>query len=88
MHFLKTPLSHYALFQKTEPNNGAAFIEKILRTVPDVGKIFLVIKAKDKKTAIDRLKIKVCNLNKLLFVCVYFLNLKKKMINFILNPII
>ena len=60
--------------------NGAAFIEKILRTVPDVGKIFLLIKAKDKKAAIDRLKIEVCNLNKLLFVCVHFLNsfFKKK----------
>ncbi|XP_030930989.1 fatty acyl-CoA reductase 2-like [Quercus lobata] len=39
--------------------NGAAFIEKILRTVPDVGKIFLLIKAKDKKAAIDRLKIEI-----------------------------
>ena len=41
--------------------NGAALIEKILRTVLDVGKFFLLIKAKDKKAAIDWLKIEVCN---------------------------
>ena len=39
--------------------NGAAFIEKILRTVPDVGKIFLLIKANDKEAAIHRLKTEV-----------------------------
>uniref|UniRef100_A0A2N9IQZ7 Fatty acyl-CoA reductase n=1 Tax=Fagus sylvatica TaxID=28930 RepID=A0A2N9IQZ7_FAGSY len=33
-----------------------AFVEKMLRTVPDVGKIFLLIKANDKEAAIDRLK--------------------------------
>uniref|UniRef100_A0A7N2MCY1 Fatty acyl-CoA reductase n=1 Tax=Quercus lobata TaxID=97700 RepID=A0A7N2MCY1_QUELO len=44
-----------------------AFIEKILRTVPDVGKIFLLIKAKDKKAAIDRLKIEI--LDSELFKC-------------------
>ncbi|PIN12713.1 Long-chain-fatty-acyl-CoA reductase [Handroanthus impetiginosus] len=31
-------------------------IEKILRTAPDVHKIFVVIKAKDKATAVERLK--------------------------------
>ena len=40
--------------------NGAAFVEKMLRTVPDVGKIFLLIKANDKEAAIDRLKNEVC----------------------------
>lgn len=36
-------------------------IEKILRTTPDVGKIYVVIKAKDKNAAIDRLKSEVIN---------------------------
>ena len=40
--------------------NGTAFIEKMLRTIPDVGKIFLLIKAKDKEAAIHRLKTEVC----------------------------
>ncbi|KAM1306330.1 hypothetical protein ACFX2H_008733 [Malus domestica] len=35
-------------------------IEKILRTAPDVGKIFLLIKAKNKEAAMERLKTEVC----------------------------
>lgn len=31
-------------------------IEKILRTVPDVGKIYLLIKAKNKEAANERMK--------------------------------
>lgn len=36
-------------------------IEKILRTVPDVGKIFLLIKAKNKEAAMERLKSEIIN---------------------------
>ncbi|GMN55961.1 hypothetical protein TIFTF001_025080 [Ficus carica] len=36
-------------------------IEKILRTVPDVGKIFLLIKAKNKEAAMGRLKNEIIN---------------------------
>ncbi|XP_076910498.1 fatty acyl-CoA reductase 2, chloroplastic-like [Bidens hawaiensis] len=35
---------------------GKVFIEKILRTVPDVGKIYILIKAKNAKAAMERLK--------------------------------
>ena len=48
--------------------NGAAFIEKMLRTISDVGKIFLLIKAKDKEAAIHRLKIEVSNNIKIFFL--------------------
>lgn len=34
----------------------AVLIEKILRTVPDVGKIYVLIKANDKEVALKRLK--------------------------------
>lgn len=34
----------------------AVLIEKILRTVPDVGKIYVLIKAENKEAAIARLK--------------------------------
>ncbi|KAI3738584.1 hypothetical protein L2E82_28621 [Cichorium intybus] len=40
---------------------GKVFIEKILRTVPDVGKIYLLIKAKDMDSAIERLKNEIIN---------------------------
>ncbi|KAK4591650.1 hypothetical protein RGQ29_016186 [Quercus rubra] len=46
---------------------GKAFIEKLLRTIPDVGKIFLLIKAKDKEAAIHRLKTEI--LDSELFKC-------------------
>ncbi|XP_030966446.1 fatty acyl-CoA reductase 2-like isoform X2 [Quercus lobata] len=46
---------------------GKAFIEKMLRTIPDVGKIFLLIKAKDKEAAIHRLKTEI--LDSELFKC-------------------
>ncbi|KAJ0982272.1 hypothetical protein J5N97_010527 [Dioscorea zingiberensis] len=36
-------------------------IEKILRTMPDVGKIYVLIKAKDKETAMKRLKCEIIN---------------------------
>ncbi|XP_021893940.1 fatty acyl-CoA reductase 2, partial [Carica papaya] len=36
-------------------------IEKILRTVPDVGKIFVLIKAKNKEVAMERLKTEIIN---------------------------
>ncbi|KAF5187518.1 Fatty acyl-coa reductase [Thalictrum thalictroides] len=36
-------------------------IEKILRTVPDVGKIYLVIKAKDKDAALQRIQTEIIN---------------------------
>lgn len=38
----------------------AVLIEKILRTVPDVGKIYLMIKAKSNEAAIERLQNEVC----------------------------
>ncbi|XP_030970517.1 fatty acyl-CoA reductase 2-like [Quercus lobata] len=44
-----------------------AFIEKILRTVPDVGKIFLLIKAKNKEAAMHRLETEI--LDSELFKC-------------------
>ncbi|KAK9068571.1 hypothetical protein SSX86_012686 [Deinandra increscens subsp. villosa] len=40
---------------------GKVFIEKILRTVPDVGKIYILIKAKNMDAAMERLKNEVCN---------------------------
>lgn len=39
---------------------NAVLIEKILRTMPDVGKIFLLIKAKNEEAAMERLKNEVC----------------------------
>lgn len=42
-------------------------IEKILRTVPDVGKIYLLIKAKNKEAATERLKSEIINAD--LFKC-------------------
>ncbi|PIA59374.1 hypothetical protein AQUCO_00400330v1 [Aquilegia coerulea] len=36
-------------------------IEKILRTVPDVGKIYLLIKAKDEESAMQRIKTEIIN---------------------------
>ena len=50
----------------------------MLRTVPDVGKIFLLIKANDKEAAIDRLKNEVCYVQMLLFVSLCVFSLKKK----------
>ncbi|GAV86140.1 SET domain-containing protein/Sterile domain-containing protein/NAD_binding_4 domain-containing protein [Cephalotus follicularis] len=43
------------------------FIEKILRTVPDVGKIFVLIKAKNREAAMERLKSEIINAE--LFKC-------------------
>ncbi|KAI3677016.1 hypothetical protein L1987_86634 [Smallanthus sonchifolius] len=40
---------------------GKVFIEKILRTVPDVGKIYLLIKAKNMDDAMERLKNEIIN---------------------------
>ncbi|XP_071690432.1 fatty acyl-CoA reductase 2, chloroplastic-like [Rutidosis leptorrhynchoides] len=40
---------------------GKVFIEKILRTVPDVGKIYLLIKAKDMEAAMERLNNEIIN---------------------------
>ncbi|XP_076929609.1 fatty acyl-CoA reductase 2, chloroplastic-like [Bidens hawaiensis] len=40
---------------------GKVFIEKILRTVPDVGKIYLLIKAKNTEAAMERLKNEIIN---------------------------
>ncbi|KAL7616493.1 fatty acyl-CoA reductase 2, chloroplastic [Lactuca sativa] len=40
---------------------GKVFIEKILRTVPDVGKIYLLIKAKDMDSAMERLNNEIIN---------------------------
>ncbi|KAK8486611.1 hypothetical protein V6N13_009394 [Hibiscus sabdariffa] len=42
-------------------------IEKILRTVPDVGKIFVLVKAKNKEAAMERLKNEIINAE--LFKC-------------------
>ncbi|KAK9128386.1 hypothetical protein Syun_017183 [Stephania yunnanensis] len=42
-------------------------VEKILRTIPDVGKIYLLIQAKDNDAALDRLKNEI--INKELFKC-------------------
>lgn len=38
----------------------AVLIEKILRTMPDVGKIYVLIKAKNMEAAMARLKSEVC----------------------------
>ncbi|KAK6941971.1 Fatty acyl-coenzyme A reductase, NAD-binding domain [Dillenia turbinata] len=46
---------------------GKVLIEKILRTVPDVGKIFLLINAKNKEAAMERLKGEI--INSALFKC-------------------
>jgi len=35
---------------------NSVFIEKILRTEPDVGKMYLLIKAQNKQAAMDRLQ--------------------------------
>ncbi|KAK7355078.1 hypothetical protein VNO80_14323 [Phaseolus coccineus] len=43
------------------------FIEKILRTEPDVGKMYLLIKAKNKQAAMDRLQNEIINTD--LFRC-------------------
>ncbi|KVI00065.1 Fatty acyl-CoA reductase [Cynara cardunculus var. scolymus] len=40
---------------------GKVLIEKILRTVPDVGKIYLLIKAKNMDAAMERLKNEIIN---------------------------
>ncbi|XAR54294.1 Long-chain-fatty-acyl-CoA reductase [Bertholletia excelsa] len=40
---------------------GKVLLEKVLRTVPDVGKIFLLIKAKDREEAVERLKTEIMN---------------------------
>ncbi|KAL8214382.1 hypothetical protein R6Q57_003831 [Mikania cordata] len=40
---------------------GKVFIEKMLRTVPDVGKIYILIKAKNKDAAMDRVKNEIIN---------------------------
>lgn len=37
----------------------AVLIEKILRTDPDIGKIYVMVKAKDDKTALKRLQTEV-----------------------------
>lgn len=39
---------------------NAVLIEKVLRTIPDMGKIFLVIKAKSKEAAMKRVQNEVC----------------------------
>ncbi|KAF5747741.1 Jojoba acyl CoA reductase-related male sterility protein [Tripterygium wilfordii] len=46
---------------------GKVLIEKILRTKSDVGKIFLLVKAKDREAAMERLKNEVINAE--LFQC-------------------
>ncbi|KAG1334159.1 fatty acyl-CoA reductase 2-like [Cocos nucifera] len=46
---------------------GKVLIEKILRTNPDVGKIYVLIKAKDKEAAMERLKCEIVNIE--LFRC-------------------
>ena len=44
--------------------------EKMLRKIPDVGKIFLLIKAKDKEATIHRLKTEVrYNIKIFLLLC-------------------
>lgn len=52
----------------------SVLIEKIIRTVPDVGKIFLLIKAKSKEAAMQRLKTEVslvCNFIPSIVNCFY-----------------
>lgn len=41
---------------------NSVFIEKILRTEPDVGKMYLLIKAKNKQAAMERLQNEVWHL--------------------------
>ncbi|KAM0943970.1 putative oxidoreductase [Dioscorea sansibarensis] len=40
---------------------GKVLVEKILRTTPDVGKIYVLIKAKDEESAMKRLKCEIIN---------------------------
>ena len=42
-------------------------VEKILRTEPDVGKIFVLIKVKSQEAAMDIMKIEVAFLNSVFF---------------------
>ena len=44
-------------------------VEKILRTEPDVGKIFVLIKGKSQEAAVDIMKIEVAFLNSVCFCC-------------------
>ena len=51
----------------------SVLIEKILRTEPDVGKIYLLIKAKNQEAAMERLKNEVCFISeysRLLLSCI------------------
>lgn len=50
--------------------SATVLIEKILRTNPDVGKIYVLIKAKDSEAALRRLQNEVC-----VCVCVHGLHL-------------
>jgi alcohol-forming fatty acyl-CoA reductase len=40
--------------------SASVLIEKILRTNPDVGKVYVLIKAKDSEAALARLRNEVC----------------------------
>ena len=42
-------------------------VEKILRSAPDLGKIFVLINAKSHEAAVDRLKTEVAFLNEFFF---------------------
>ena len=42
-------------------------VEKILRTEPDVGKIFVLIKGKSQEAVVDIMKIEVAFLNSVFF---------------------
>ncbi|RWW16766.1 hypothetical protein GW17_00019339 [Ensete ventricosum] len=46
-------------------------VEKILRIAPDVGKIYVLIKADDKEAAVKRLEFEVGSL-RFLFFCIQF----------------
>ena len=46
-------------------------VEKILRIAPDVGKIYVLIKADDKEAAVKRLEFEVGSL-RFLFLCMNF----------------
>ncbi|KAK9288642.1 hypothetical protein L1049_017102 [Liquidambar formosana] len=61
-------------------------IEKLLRTVPNVGKIFVLIKAKNKEAALDRLKNEVIDSE--LFECLKQVMLGKSYEAFMLSKLI
>lgn len=55
--------------------SASVLIEKILRTNPDVGKVYVLIKAKDSEAALARLRNEVCMCMAFIHVFVTYLHL-------------